>query len=221
MSPRNVLAVGARPLDVEFHAAASLAHLVRSGAGVTILICCEPIPGGAGERRRDEASRAAAAAGIKELVFLDARFPETGRDVGLRGELVRWVRRERPELLLCPDPTTHWIELEDHSVLVESESRSAGRLALDALHPRAASRAAYEELGRDGLRTWLVPQVWLFATDRPNHFVDISETHQVKRDVLACFESEGPLRLVEEAEADAWRHDQGFRAEAFRRLQLV
>jgi hypothetical protein len=41
--------------------------------------------------------------------------------------------------------------------------------------------------------------------------------------VLACHESENPLRLIEEAdaEADAWLHAQGFKAEAFRQLRLI
>ena len=46
MSLRNVLAVGARPLDVEIHAAATLEYLVREGATATIVMCPEAYPGG-------------------------------------------------------------------------------------------------------------------------------------------------------------------------------
>jgi LmbE family N-acetylglucosaminyl deacetylase len=222
MSPRKVLAVGARPLDVEFHAAGSLAHLARSGANASLLICSEAVPGaGVTDLRRDETSRGAAAVGVKEVVFLDAAGGANDGEAGLRRELVRWIRREQPELVLCPDPTTYWIEHEDHTYLVESECRRVGKAVLDALHPRTASRAAYQDLGREGLRAWLVPQVWLFGSDRPNHFVDISGTHRVKCAALSCHESEGALRLMEEAEAEAWRHEQGFMAEAFHRLRLL
>ena len=224
MTPRSVLAIGARPLEVEFHAAATLAHLVRGGANVMVLLCSEAYPGGGdSERRREETRRGAEAAGIKEVVFLDTPSPGVGAREELRRELVRWIRRGRPELVLCPDPTTHWIELEDHTRLVESASRTTGRAVLDAVHPRTASRASYEDLGREGLKAWLVPEVWLFASKRPNHFVDISEVLDVKHAVLACHQSESPVRLIEEAdaEADSWLRAQGFKAEAFRQLRLI
>jgi LmbE family N-acetylglucosaminyl deacetylase len=224
MTPRSVLAVGARPLDVEFHAAATLAQLVRGGASATILLCSEAYPGGDdSERRREETRRGAEAAGIKQVVFLATPGPGVGAGAEFRRELVRWIRRGRPELVLCPDPTTHWIELEDHTRLVETASRATGRAVLDAVHPRAASRASYEDLGREGLKAWLVPEVWLFASERPNHFVDISEVLDVKHAVLACHQSESAVRLIEEAdaEADSWLQTQGFKAEAFRQLRLV
>jgi LmbE family N-acetylglucosaminyl deacetylase len=224
MSLRNVLAVGARPLDVEIHAAATLAYLVREGATATIVLCPEAYPGGGdSERRREETRRGAEVAGIKEVVFLDTPGPGVGAQAELCRELVRWIRRARPELVLCPDPTTHWIEMDDHTRLVESDSRTTGHAVLDAVHPRAGSRASYEDLGREGLKAWTVPEVWLFGSERPNHFVDISEVLDVKHAVLACHESENPLRLIEEAdaEADAWLQAQGFKAEAFRLLRLI
>jgi LmbE family N-acetylglucosaminyl deacetylase len=96
-------------------------------------------------------------------------------------------------------------------------------VVLDAVHPRAGSRASYEDLEREGLKAWTVREVWLFSTERPNHFVDISDVLDVKHAVLACHESDSPLRLIEEAdaEADAWLQVQGFKAEAFRRLRLI
>jgi LmbE family N-acetylglucosaminyl deacetylase len=224
MSPRNVLAVGARPLDVEVHAGATLAHLVREGAVATVVLCPEAYPGGGdSERRREETRRGAEAAGIKEVVFLNTPGPGVGARAELRRQLVRWIRLGRPELVLCPDPTTHWIELDDHTRLVDSDSRTTGHAVLDAVHPRAASRASYEDLEREGLKAWMVPEVWLFGSERPNHFVDISAVLDVKHAVLACHESESPLRLIEEAdaEADGWLQVQGFKAEAFRQLRLV
>jgi LmbE family N-acetylglucosaminyl deacetylase len=214
-------------MALEFFAAATLASLARDGASLTLVVCTDGVlPGAPPETlaaRRRESDRAANVLGAREPVFLDYASGYLAVDEVLRRHLVRCIRRERPELVLCHDPTTHWREIGGYARVIDPDDRSAGRAALEAIQPRAASRDYDSELVAEGLAPWQVREVCLFDTCCPNHFVDVTATRELKRAALACHDSQIPVRIIEEAEseADAWSAQAGFPAEAFRRLCLL
>ncbi len=67
----------------------------------------------------------------------------------LRGELVREIRRSRPDLLLTFDPTPGYRQHPDHRVI--------GRVALDAAWPCARDPLTYPEMGppHETAEAWL------------------------------------------------------------------
>ena len=95
--------------------------------------------------------------------------------------------------------------------LGHNDHRAAGQATLDAIHPRAAVRSYYPELAEQGLAPWLVREVWLFDTYRPDHFVDVSHTRELKHAALRCHVSQLPISLIEESdeESEAWRAQSG------------
>jgi LmbE family N-acetylglucosaminyl deacetylase len=215
-------------MDLEFFAAATLARLAQAGASLSLIVCtdgslpCNPSETLAALRRR-ESDRAASVLGAKQALFFEYRSGQLAVDHDLRRMLVRCIRREQPELVLCHDPTTHWREVGGYVRVVEPDNRAAGCAALESVQPRAASRDYYPELAAEGLAPWQVREVWLFDTCRPNHFIDVAATRELKRAALACHDSQIPVRIIEEAEseAEAWSPEAGFAAEAFRRLCLL
>jgi LmbE family N-acetylglucosaminyl deacetylase len=221
------MAIGAHPSDVELHCGAALARLMADGARVTLFLCsdegCELScsPGGGADRRR-EAGRAAAVLGAEEVVWADADAGAQ-REETLMRQLVREIRRTRPDLLLAHDPTNWWRRAADSVRLGRADHREAGRLALEAVHPRAAAAHFFPELTGEGIAPWLVREVWLYDTPDPDHLVDVDPTWEIKVAALACHASQLPARLVEEAAADAQGratgHGRG--AEGFRRLCLL
>jgi LmbE family N-acetylglucosaminyl deacetylase len=215
-------------MDLEFFAAATLARLTHEGASLTLVVCtdgtrpCSPSEALAALRRR-ESDRAASVLGAKRSIFFEYAGGSLVVDDELRRHLVRCIRRERPELMLCHDPTTHWREVAGYVRVVEPDNRAAGCAALESVQPRAASRDYYPELAAEGLAPWQVREVWLFDTCRPNHFIDVAATRELKRAAISCHDSQIPVRIIEEAESEAevWGPKAGFAAEAFRRLRLL
>lgn len=229
MTPARVLAIGAHPDDVEFFAGATVAGLVASGAEVGIVVCTDGARGGAGngvalaERRRVEAERAAAALGARAPIVLG--HPDGGLVAAdpLRRDLVREIRRMRPELLLLHDPTTLWTPVGKIVQLGHSDHRAAGQAALDAVYPRLFLESFYPELAAEGFKPWLVRELWLFDTGEPDHFVEVGRMRDTKRAALACHESQHVPGLVAGAAALelAFGRRPGEEAEAFRRLRLA
>lgn len=229
--PKRVLAIGAHPDDVEFFAGATVARLARQGAHVALCVCTDGGRGGRGLDdaagvRRTEQARAAAVIGAAEWSWLG--HPDGALDSGepLRGELVREIRRVRPELVLAHDPRTLWTPVGSITHPGHSDHRAAGQATLDAIYPRSASPNFYAEqlAGPGALAPWYPREVWLFDTSQPDLRADAGEHFDAKLAALrahASQEETGAGGLLEAARAIGRHFGSGERpAEAFVRLRL-
>jgi len=219
LRPERVLAIGAHPDDVEFFAGGTVARLREQGARVTCVVCTDGGRGGRGlddaaAVRRAEQARAAAILGVAELVSLAHPDGELAPGEPLRTELIREIRRTRPDLVLAHDPATLWQRFGGRVHMGHSDHRAAGQAALDAVYPRAMSPNFAPELG---LEPWAPREIWLFDTARPDLFADVGETLATKLEALAAHVSQNPGgSLVRAAEAAA----KALPGEGFVRLRL-
>jgi LmbE family N-acetylglucosaminyl deacetylase len=222
----RVLVVGAHPDDAEFFAGGTLATLARAGVSVGLVVCTDGSLGGRGiddtaRVRREEQRAAADALGIGEVTHLDHADGALEPGDELRRQLVREIRRQRPELVLGHDPRTLWTRFGRQAALGHSDHRAAGRALLDALYPRGRSPNFYRELD---LEPWWPRELWLFDTQEPDWLADVSNGWEPKLAALRRHESQaesggGLLRL---AEALARRlGSPECPAEAFVRLELA
>jgi LmbE family N-acetylglucosaminyl deacetylase len=223
LRPERVLAIGAHPDDAEFFAGGTLARLRAEGASITCVVCTDGGRGGRGLDdpagvRRAEQARAAGILGV-EVVGLAHPDGELAPGEPLRTELIREIRRARPDLVLAHDPATFFQRAGDRVHLGHSDHRAAGEAALDAVYPRAMSPNFAPELG---LEPWAPREVWLFDTARADLVVDIGATLARKLEALAAHASQNPGgALVRAAEAAAKAASAGaFPGEAFVRLRL-
>jgi LmbE family N-acetylglucosaminyl deacetylase len=229
MPPESVLAVGAHPDDCEFFAGATLAALAGSGSRVVLVVCTDGARSRGGDdglvaRRRAEAERGAKRLGAAELVMLGYPDGSLRDDDALIGDLVREIRRLRPQLLLGHDPSTYWTPVGERFHLGHTDHRAAGRALLAALYPRAPSDGFFPEQLAAGLAPWWVPELWLFDTSEPDLHRDVAATLEAKREALACHESQnhrGALLRAADAFDAASRQRHGFTSEALRRLRLA
>jgi len=125
--------------------------------------------------RRGEQEAAAEVLGVRELVWLD--YPDSGLSPNLeaRGRLVELIRRKRPEAIFTVDP---WLTYEAHP-----DHRNAGLLASEALMFSGLYNVNPEQL-HGGLRPHQPEYVAYFVTQRPNTYVDISETFRDKLEAI-------------------------------------
>jgi len=228
--PRRVLAIGAHPDDVEFFAAATVAQLLDAAAQVALVVCSDGARGGRNlgdpaAVRRGEQARAAAALGIDDWLWL--AHPDGALAAGdpLRSDLVRSVRRVRPELVLAHDPRTLWTIIAGIAQPGHSDHRAAGQATLDAIYPRSPSPNFYaEQLGGDeALQSWYPREVWLFDTAKPDLCIDVADGFERKKASLLAHASQeeavGGLAAAARAMGAHWGSEQR-PAEAFVRLRL-
>lgn len=227
---RTVLMIAAHPDDAESWCAGAVATLVRQGWRAVYVLCTsgekgtgdphEP-PESVAARREEEQREACRRIGAEPSIFL--RLPDGGLedDAHLRGLLVREIRRHRPDLLITHDPVHPWPPYTTHR-----DHRIAGRVALDAAYPYARDPLHFPEQIRDeGLRPHAVPEVWLFSSDQPDFYVDISDGLDTK---IAARLAHASQTSDPEALGVSWRrraeetgHQGGLPlAEAFKRLAL-
>ncbi|HEV3484271.1 MAG TPA: PIG-L deacetylase family protein [Vicinamibacterales bacterium] len=189
--PERVLVIVAHPDDADFGAAATLARWVREGT-VARLVCCTSGDAGADDartdplelaRRREEEQRAAAAVvGYEGVDFLHRPDGALENDLALREQLVRVIRQFKPDAVMSMDPTVviherGWIQHVDH--------RMAAMAAVDAVYPASRNALAFPNLVIDeALEPHTVKDLYLFFTDSPNAWVDVSETIDTKIDAL-------------------------------------
>ncbi len=103
---------------------------------------------------------------------------------------------------------------------------AVGEATLNAVYPDARNEFAFPELLQDGLEPHTVPEVWLMGHPDPNHYVDISDTVELKIEALRCHESQmrtperipKMIRSWSATQAEAGGLDQGRLAEGYRQV---
>jgi LmbE family N-acetylglucosaminyl deacetylase len=226
--PARALAIYAHPDDPDVSCGGTLAAWAKAGCVVHVLLCTDGgkgstdpsvVPEELAARRAVETADAAAVIGVADQVWLNYPDGELSDTTEFRGALVAAVRRARPDVVLCPDPTA---VLFGQEYFNHRDHRITGWAALDAVAPAAGLPHYFPEAGP----AHQVSVVLLSGTLEPDAWVDISGTVELKGQAVACHRSQFPdggewastaVRLSAE---DAGRRAGVPFAEGFRRLQL-
>ena len=196
-APASALAVYAHPDDPEIAAGGTLAKWAQAGASVWLLIVAQGEKGtldpaadldALAERRVQETADAAALLGFAGHFHLGYRDGEVPDDHELRGAIVRTVRELRPEVVLCPDPTS---VLFGDGYFNHHDHRVTGWATLDAVASAAANPHYYPDQIAGGLTVHQARAVYLTGTLEPNTWIDIGDT--LERKIEALFRHESQL----------------------------
>ena len=190
------MVITAHPDDPEFTAAGTVAKWTQEGITVIYVICTDGSRGSNDPKvrpedliviRKAEQEAAARILGVEEVVWLDYEDGSLEPTLALRRDLTREIRRHRPDIVICPDPTVRYYE--DRS-LNHPDHRAAGSAALDAVFPSARTRYIFPELLDEGLEPHKVREVYVRGAPVPNLWVDISATIELKIAALRKHESQ-------------------------------
>jgi LmbE family N-acetylglucosaminyl deacetylase len=230
--PERVLVIVAHPDDADFGIAGTIAGWVRAGS-VARLICCTSGDAGADDAKTDplelgrvreaEQRSAARVIGYEDVVFLHRPDGSLANDLALREQLVREIRRFRPDAVLTMDPEVIFL---DNSFIQHVDHRQAAMAAVDAVYPASRNAMAFPGLALDeGLQPHSVNTLMLFFSEKPTVWVDISGTIEVK--IAGLREHASQLRQPAELEQRIreWAAEDGRRidrpaAEAFRLVSI-
>jgi len=124
--------------------------------------------------------------GVQAVRFLDLEDGYLVPDLKLRREIVRVIRREKPDILVTCDPqnlfAVYGLNHPDH--------RAAGQVVLDAVFPAAGSKVFFPELLAEGLEPHMPKEVWCSLTSQPNTIVDVTDVWPVKLEALLNHKSQ-------------------------------
>jgi LmbE family N-acetylglucosaminyl deacetylase len=185
------MVIGAHPDDPDFGAAGTVIKWIKEGWKVIYVLCTNGDKGSSdpemtSERlariRGSEQLAAATTVGVSDVIFLGYRDGELEETSAFRGQIVRLIRKYRPEIVISHDPYRRSMGHHDH--------RIAGQVVLDAVFPYARDHLFYPEHRNEGLTPFKVREVLLFGSDQPDFFSDIAETYDQKTRAVACHVSQ-------------------------------
>ncbi len=192
-----VMAIFAHPDDTEFVAGGTLARWADAGRRLIYVFCTDGSKGTSDpamdsdrltQIRREEQRAAAKLLGCEETVFLTYEDAMLQPTLDLRRDLVREIRRYRPEIVVCFDPRVYVL---DDAYLQHPDHRASGEAALAAVFPAARDRLTFPELLRDeGLEPHNVEEIYLASPLQPNVYIDISATLDRKIQAMLLHKSQ-------------------------------
>ena len=198
------MVIAAHPDDADFGPAGTAARWIDEGSSGWLVCCTSGDQGGEDpdadplelSALREREQRAAAdVIGYLGVSFLHHPDGALANDLPLRELLVREIRTFRPDAVFATDP-----ELIFHSGggVNHTDHRAAGLAAVDAVYPAARNPMAFPALAREWLAAHNVRRLYLFWSERPDAWVDVTSTLQRKLDALAEHRSQitDPDRLV-------------------------
>lgn len=184
--PKKIAVIMAHPDDAEFICAGTIARWAEEGNEVVYVLLTsgdkgsddpEMTPEKLVATREAEQLAAAKVLGVKDVTFL--KYPDAylEPDLELRKTLVRHIRRLKPDVVVCQDPTVRWA---DKSYINHPDHRAAGEATLAATFPSARDRLTFPDLLEEGLEPHKVREIYLAGAQDPDTAIDITAQMEKK-----------------------------------------
>lgn len=226
-SPRNILVLLAHPDDPGFFCGATIARWIKAGHCVKYCLLTYGEKGTKDRNisnedicriRQSEQYAAASVLGVENVRFLDYPDGYLIPDLGLRRDITRVIRQERPDILVTCDPQNLYIR---DTRLNHPDHRAVGQATLDAVFPAARDHLFFVDLWRkEKLEPHVVNEVWISLPQKPNVVLDVSEFWEIKIQALCehksqigdkkKFEKRMRKRFVEAGENAPPRYEEKF-----------
>lgn len=214
--PKIAMSIHAHPDDQEFSIGGTLAKWARAGCEIVCVVITSGDSGsndpskGADYKsvlaalREKEQLAANEVLGVKETVFMRKPDGELEPTLALRKELTRLIRKYKPDVVLAGNPEA-WFYGNEY--LNHADHRAAARAACEAVFPSAGSRLIFADLLTEGFEPHEVKRLYVHGTDKPDTWVDITETIDIKVKALQQHVSQVPVDEVEKWMKDWAKED--------------
>lgn len=225
------MVIVAHPDDIEFSCAGTIARWVQAGSRVAYVLCTSGEVGiaesgmtktRAAAIREKEQLAAAEIIGVSDVTFLREPDGMLQATLELRKKMVREIRRFKPEIVICGDPTIVWA---GDTYINHPDHRAAATAALDAVFPAAGQPNLFEELAEEGIEAHKPRKVYVTGWNESDLFVNIEDTIDRKIAALRAHKSQmkdwDPEPRIKEWAAERGRGKEMAYAEGFRVVTLV
>lgn len=207
----RVLVIFSHPDDAEFSAGATIAALTASGVRVDYVVTTDGSKGTEdpavtpemlAATRIAEQRAAADVLGVGEIVHLGYSDGYLTPSLELRRDIVRQIRRFRPDLVIAQNPQRR---LDGNPFIAHPDHLATGEATMSAVYPAARDRLNFPELVEEGLEPWKVRQVLVAGVERPNLWVDVSGVVDTALRALRAHASQMPdWERTEQRIRDRW-----------------
>ncbi|MGD9712509.1 MAG: PIG-L deacetylase family protein [Thermomicrobiales bacterium] len=229
---KRVLVIFPHPDDADFSCGGTMARWAREGNEITLCLVTDGASGSddpawtparLAETRETEQREAARILGIADVIFLRQRDGTIVHDMTLRRELTRVMRRVRPHILICGDPSVFW---HGNEYINHPDHRATADAVLAAAFPASGNRLYFPELLVEGLEPWKIKEIYVASPSTADTWIDITETIDLKIAALKAHASQmgdwDPTEMIQEwAAADGAKHDPPVKyAEDFRHFTI-
>ncbi len=163
----RVLVVSAHPDDPEFSAGGSVAKLAKDGAQVTYVIVTDGSQGGEDPDQKDselaairekEQRAAARVLGVKKVEFLRYKDGHLTHDLKLRRDIVRMIRKYKPDLVITHLPGRL---LDAPMGGSHPDHIAVGEATFAAVYPDSRNPRAFRSLLKEGFPAHEVKELWV------------------------------------------------------------
>jgi len=189
----------AHPDDGEFMAGGSMIKWVAEGKEIVLCVVTNGAMGSndpnmAREKliasRREEQLEAAKITGITDVVFLGYEDCKVEDSHELRRDMIREIRRYKPDIVIGPDPTMYFFA---DAYINHPDHRKVGEAFCAAISPGAATVPLYrEELYDEGFEPHHLTAALFGMTNNPNFWVDIEEHMDTKVKSVSVHHTQTP-----------------------------
>jgi LmbE family N-acetylglucosaminyl deacetylase len=231
--PKRAMSIHAHPDDQEFTVAGTLAKWSGAGCEVISVVITS---GDAGSNdpahdasfkpelarlREGEQNAANNLIGIKETLYLHYPDGELEPTLALRKELTRLIRTHKPDVVVTGDPQAVFY---GNGYINHPDHRAAAQAATYAVFPSAGSRLLFAELLKEGFEPHNVKRLYLHGPEKPDTWVDISATIDLKLAALKKHASQlgdwDPEKMIREWAAEEGKEKGMAYAEAYKVMIL-
>jgi LmbE family N-acetylglucosaminyl deacetylase len=231
--PKKVMSIHAHPDDQEFTVAGTLAKWSKTGCEV---ICVVITSGDAGSNdplhdaaykpvlaglREGEQKAANDILGIKQTIYMHYPDGELEPTVALRKELTKLIRTHKPDVVVTGDPQAVFY---GNGYINHPDHRAAAQASTYAVFPSAGSRLLFADLLKEGYEPHNVKRLYLHGPEKPDTWVDISETIDLKLAALKKHASQlgdwDPEKMIREWAAEEGKEKGMSYAEAYKVMVL-
>lgn len=186
----RILAIMAHPDDAEFTCGGTFAKWIKEGKEVHYVVCTsgdkgtkdlEMTPHHLAEIREKEQRAAAQLLGVKSVTFLRHQDGELQVDMAFRAEIAMLIRRYQPDIIFTHDAWRPYQLHPDH--------RAVGLTTTDAI-VAARDHLYMPTLEFLGLEAYAPREIYLWGSDEPDYYEDITETIEIKLKALGRHRSQ-------------------------------
>lgn len=227
---KRILVISPHPDDLDFGCSGTLSKFASQGSEIFYLIVSDGSKGvhkglfssrkliGVRLREQKEAAKTVGAKQVYSLGFKDGEIEDTKE---LRRELVKWIRKIKPEVIFSFDPANKFF---DSFPRYHRDHRKVAEAAFDAIYPASGNKSFFPELYKKGFKPHQPKEVWFFSGLKPNKLIDISGIINNKLKALSSHQSQITDYSLLEKRIKDWAYKTGGKkyryAESFRVVSL-
>lgn len=197
--PLTAMVITAHPDDAEFLCSGTAAKWCAEGWTVYYVLATSGDKGTHDEElsaqdlaaiREQEQREACRVLGVKEVIFLGYPDGFLKADEEFRGQIVRLLRRYRPDVVITWDGFRGGFNHSDH--------RAVGIAVRDAIYPAVRDHLYYPSDKDDGFDAHRVNEMLLVGSSEPDYHVDVTAHMEKKVEAILCHRSQLGNRSPEE-----------------------